>query len=638
MINDRVKAIRIVFQRDPTYAMYTVLDDGSIRNKLTGTTYSGENALDTAIAATRKIPLSDIRRFGPSISAAEGKIGGDVIKNQVDAVNRYLLGARDEQLRASGLGRLIGKQIDATYLLFNFQSNENLLATVLDPSSEYGRFPGFTNLTDEGIQRLSFGISGEGSPLSVVEQTILRSLAGASSLRPSFVEEFYKKIGAATRGEAGALEKIGRDAAKIPKRFSSEIAPRDVSFGEEELDRILRAMSSGRGARAQLAIIHDRTDLLLRAAAGQKIEGLQAFILAAHGGQIRKGTFLGSSEAMGILARVSGISGADPTELLDDPDDLYGLLKQQIEEAGRMYATETAAGRSPSMLNILQQNAETLLGTSPEDPRMIRYSQLIGRLEGNLETFSDGSYTITENFAQRALAEKQNQIKSVKELYSSSGPLTIEQMEEIRKLELEYDSLNEALRNKDLGRDPARIGLGYGSLKGEAGIKSFEDFTGYSIKEVRGLEKRRAKLLRIRASRKLVDAEREELDKLNDGFLDQLIKARSEYMGAGAIADVSALKKETGETRYLAMNIAKSHKKDVYEEPMQLLTDPTSYTDPDYIARQEAVTKRVIGQISSFRRTGEMPQEVMDQLMKEGREIGIDTSDPLFRRRKSRWC
>ncbi len=74
MINDRVKAIRIVFQRDPTYAMYTVLDDGSIRNKLTGTTYSGENALDTAIAATRKIPLSDIRRFGPSISAAEGKI------------------------------------------------------------------------------------------------------------------------------------------------------------------------------------------------------------------------------------------------------------------------------------------------------------------------------------------------------------------------------------------------------------------------------------------------------------------------------------------------------------------------------------------------------------------------------------
>ena len=78
---------------------------------------------------------------------------------------------------------------------------------------------------------------------------------------------------------------------------------------------------------------------------------------------------------------------------------------------------------------------------------------------------------------------------------------------------------------------------------------------------------------------------------------------------------------------YIAGNIASKHSSEVFLEPMQLMIDPSAYTDPTFLQRQQQLLARVKSGMEDFRKTGALPEELIDQLMAEARSYGVDPND-----------
>lgn len=229
MINDEIRARKIVFARNPAYAMLNANEDGTITNKLTGELYQ---SLNEALRATTASSLADFRVFDPSRPTMMPRVGGAALESEVAAINSFIGKTSAEELTRLGLGRLAGKQVAGTFLLYNWQSDASQLKGILDPTSLLRqKYPGFANITDEGVQVFSFGIAGEDAPLGALEQALLKTAAKVPTFRQD--NAMIEKIaGAVARGDQ---ETLGGYLAKLPKRVSSQISPRTVSFTRDEM-------------------------------------------------------------------------------------------------------------------------------------------------------------------------------------------------------------------------------------------------------------------------------------------------------------------------------------------------------------------------------------------------------------------
>jgi hypothetical protein len=164
--------------------------------------------------------------------------------------------------------------------------------------------------------------------------------------------------------------------AKLQKRLISQISPRNVSFDPDEIASAMAKM----GSKAQFVKSYDATDLLLRVAAGEQLSGLDALLMAKTGGEIRKGIFLGEQDAMGIIARASGIETA--TGLVNDPD-VTNILSQQLKMARQqvMAAGVDAEGNpKKKMLKVLEELSDQFKNST--NPAETKYFELIGRMKG----------------------------------------------------------------------------------------------------------------------------------------------------------------------------------------------------------------------------------------------------------------
>jgi len=605
MINDRVRALRTVLSRNPAYSMLTVNDDGTIVNKLSGETYSNLNAATDEIYASN---ISEFRRVGPTATRLERRTGASALESEVTAINRFIGRSSSAQLERLGLGRLAGKQIDGTFLLYNWKGKPQVLESILNPSSVYRtRFPGFTNITDEGVQVFSYGIAGDDVPLSALEQSMLKTAAGVQTFRAGFVEKFLKAVA------TGDNEKVGTYLSKLPKRVASQLSPRTVSFEADEISEAISKMPAG----AKVERVYDPSDLILRIAGGEKLEGLDALLMSKTGGRMRGSLLLGQEEALEIIARTSGIMGGTPTDSVENPFNLNTLLKRELELARRDIGSSGG-----NMLDALKARVGSIAYESDEQRKY--YTELIERMGDNLETFRDGSYWLTDSGYKKLLAGKRTEYNNLRSSLSARGNITAEEVEELKLLKDQIDKIQGQIDNHGRVQDPMRIGSQSGTFKGDAGVLSFEDLI--SEAEVKKLKRTRTKLQNKKVKSK---ADQREIERIDEFFEKIYNPAKADFKRSLIIAPESALKKEMGSevASYIAGNIAKKHSSEVFLEPFQLMIDPTAYTDPSFLAKQQQLLARVKSGMDEFRRTGAVPDELISQLKSEARAFGVDPSD-----------
>ena len=132
------------------------------------------------------------------------------------------------------------------------------------------------NITDEGIQKLSYSLMGSDNPLSPFQQSMLRTAAKVQFFEDDFLEKFIDNIA------GGNAVKVGTALSKLQKRLISQISPRNVSFTGDDISDALAKM----GPKAQFVKSYDQTDLLLRVAAGEELTGLDALLMSKTGGDI----------------------------------------------------------------------------------------------------------------------------------------------------------------------------------------------------------------------------------------------------------------------------------------------------------------------------------------------------------------
>lgn len=428
--------------------------------------------------------------------------------------------------------------------------------------------------------------------------------------------------------------------SKLQKRLISQISPRNVSFDDDEISGALAKM----GSNAKLVREYDPTDLLLRVAAGEELSGLDALLMAKTGGKIRKGIFLGEEEALGIISRVSGIETASGA--VSDPD-VTRVLSEQLKRARQEILSNPldADGNPRKMIDVLKDMAKSQFSKST-DPAEIGYVELVGRMKGNTGTFRDGAYWMTDAGYKQLLAQKERQLDNLRSQYTAAGrgTLSIEQVEDLKVLQDEIDRIKSQLDEHNLGRssNPVRAGYGRGSVKGESGIMSFDTLMEQHNAEIKRLERQKQKAQRA------IDTKRDVLAKHKFGkqktaaiqseiarkqqIIDEAEKilgniriAKEEFERSMIIAPTDVIKREVGSeaARYIAADVATGKKSGVFTEAMQLLSDPLSYTEENFSARQMQAVNMARGKIESFRKGGELPKEVLDAIMKEAEEVGI---------------
>lgn len=468
-ISNKIKRFKVIFSSDPLRQHLKIQDDGSIFNSVTGELFnvgSVEQNIQQAELNSIAYPISSVR----SVSATgqvTGGLGAAALETRVAAVNTFLARATPEQLRDLKLDRLIGKQVSGMQATFAIKNNKQILESIIDPGSSISKnFPGMTNITGEGLIRIGLRIAGEETPLSELEQLILLNEAGASYLTNSVITDFFHAV-VASRSDDTILKKISQLVGKIPKRLQSELAPRDFSLGGAQLEEVFGNMGTSLKKSLDLT---DITDIVLKMVRGDVLTGTEAGVAKTIGSR---------GDAMQLIAKVSGLIGADPTENLD-PYDVYSLLKEQINNL-------KTSGTSPNILEELTKTIEIVTKDAGTDPDKLRqaleYERVVRSLADNLEPIRDGSVVMTETFMQNLINIKVKQFKELSEKVKSLGPGTVdrEQLDLLRSLEGEIDKLRHALRSGTTSDNTIRFPLGKGiekTIKAKTAILRFEDYEG----------------------------------------------------------------------------------------------------------------------------------------------------------------
>jgi hypothetical protein len=633
--NEYIKLGRKIFSRDPLRQHLKIRDDGSVLNSVTGELFNigtvEQNILE-AERASVAMPVSSVRFVSPT-GTVTGGLGAAALESRVAAVNEFLSNATLEQLRELKLDRLFGKQVSGVQGTFAIKNNKTILESILDPNSVISRhLPGVTNITGEGLIRSSLRIAGEETPLSELEQLILLNKANATFLRGEAVNDFFDQV-VASRTDPNALKKISKLVGKIPKRLQSELAPRDIESTTNVLSSALREMGVSSikdiGKSFELTNI---TEIVLKMAKGDELSKAELRVAKTIGER---------KDAMQLIGRVSGLIGADPTENLD-PYNVLNLLSEKIKDLSDPSGPSDSSifKRLQDTIAMVKRDAGTALDRSRQ---ALEYERVVLSLADNLEPIRDGAVLMTESFVQNLINQKVKEFKKISAAVRSSGPGTVneEQLDLLRSLEGEIEKLRQALRSGTTADNTIRFGIGEevtladgtelgGTIKAKAGVLKFEDYEGnylgLSYKQAKKENQRISKRIRqLKRLTSLTALEAEELEMLENETLPDVLR---QFQSTSIIGDISAVKKETGTTQFLGMNVAMSSSEQVYVEPMELMAEPTLFTSQKFLSgQQEQITRSQEG-IRVFLKTGKLPEEVRAFIEAQRRDLaGLDFED-----------
>ena len=618
--NPRLEATRRVLNRTPAFGMLEIADaTGKIVNRATGESYDN---IQDAVGALSAYKMVDFRRIGADSFSMGQSIGAASTQSELLALNSYLRSASQTDLRDRGLGHLFGQQLDAVYAQYNWGGNAESLKLLTDPTSPHQiKYPGFTAITDEGLMKVSHLISGTETPLSLEQQSVLKSLANVPTFRKEFIQDFFNNV------SQGADDKIAGQLGKLGKRSSRILAPREVGFDATEITNSLSRFRTTTGAPGQFEYVYDHVDLLLRKAAGDVMTPAEDVLLASTGGIIRDELFLSSGEA---FEQVSGYAGLSHPLTDVDPLDLASELKQDLAAA---LDHRNATDPSMSIYDALKEivDPKNLIQNGNEKERM--YGELVSNLADDISPANDGSLWVMQGPFQELLNQKRNTLNGLKGALGLSAPGTIssDQLKQVSELEGEIEKIEEVIKNHSLSQNPFTAGTASGSFKGEAGIKTLDDIVN-SIRPGSSYSGKNKKL-----GKSITDQIKDIKAIIGSASPDDMIQLSEELnnlerLQAGAqfleqfmvVSPSSNLKGEMGSGlgRFMTMNISTKHTNDVFVEPMGLLTDPDYYS-PQVRQSIQQNLERTNASIDAFLKTGEVPEEVLKSIQYEARELGL---------------
>jgi hypothetical protein len=618
--NPRIEATRRVLSRTPAFGMLEIADaTGKILNKATGESYDD---IQAAVASLSAYKMVDFRRMGAESFSMGQSIGAASTQSELLALNSYLRSASQTDLTDRGLGHLFGQQLDAVYAQYNWGGNAESLKLLTDPTSPHQvKYPGLTAITDEGIMKVSHLISGTETPLTLEQQSVLKSLAGVPTFRKDFVQKFFTDI--SSGDDAAVADSLG----KLPKRQSRILAPREVGFDVTEINNALSTFRTSTGLPGQYALDYNHVDLLLRKAAGDTMLPHEDFLLSFTGGIIRDDIFLSSGEA---FEQVAGYAGLTHPLTGVDPDDLASDLKQVLKDALE-YRNDTDPSMSLHKAIMENNDIEGLIAST--NPREKMFGQMLKNLKDDINPANDGSLKTMSGPLEHMLNGKRSTLNALKSSMALSAPGTInsDQLKEISERQGEIEKIEEAITNASRAENPFTAGTGAGTFKAESGIgkldimvnslKPGSSFTGKDKKLGQSIADQIKDLKATIAS-----ASPDEIISLSKRLNNlETLQAGAEYLEQFLIiSPTSNLKGEMGSTagRFITMNISTKHDNDVFLEPMGLLTDPDYYSPQVRQSVQENLA-RTNASIDSFLNTGIMPQEVLDQIQYEAKALGL---------------
>ena len=618
--NPRLEATRRVLSRTPAFGMMEVVDaTGKIINKATGVSYDN---IQDAVADLSAYQMVDFRKIGSDAFSMGQSIGDAASQSELFALNTYLRSASQAELDDNGLGNLFGQQLDSAYLQYNWGGNKQSLNLLTDPTSPSQiRYPGISVITDEGIMRVSHSISATGLPLTLDQQSKIKSLAGVPTFRKSFVEDFFEDISAGNNaGVAGSL-------GKLPKRQSRNLAPREVGFDAGEIESALLRLKTSTGAPGKLAYEYDHVDLLLRKAAGDVMTPAEDVLLASTGGIIRDDIFLSADEAFEQVLQYSGLrhptADVDP---LDVASDIRQILIDSLE-----YRDDSIDPKMPLYQAIAENNDIKALMEST-DPRTRILGERLMNLKGDITPANDGSLQIMDGPFRELLRGKRDTLNALKGSIgqNTTGTISSDTLKQVSELEGEIEKIVRVIENHSREENPFTAATADGSFKAEGGLSTLDDrvnslspgssFTGN--KKIGKSLKDQIKSIKARITSASPDdmiALSNELNKL-----ERLQAGAEELEQYLIVSPTTNLKSELGSSKgaFITMNVSTKSDKIVFAEPMGLLTDP-DYFSPQVRQSVQRNLQETNALVESFFDTGQVPDQVLKDIQFQAQALGL---------------
>lgn len=147
--------------------------------------------------------------------------------------------------------------------------------------------------------------------------------------------------------------------------------------------------------------------------------GLDALLLASTGGQIRRNIVLGQQEALDVILEATGIIGGTPDQMAEDVFDLRSTLIDHIKLARQAQQKDPELNIFTALRNEMG-NIKFQGDAAMQQAARQEYTNLMGRLEGALETFRDGSYFETNIGYKNLIGQKQATLNALRAEYSKS--------------------------------------------------------------------------------------------------------------------------------------------------------------------------------------------------------------------------
>lgn len=661
---------RTVTKRPELSFLINVDEDGTISNKITGKVYS---SLKEALDEKTKYGLVDARLLGITGNNQEATLiekgrGVAGLESQIDYLNNFLGGSQARSsLQQVGLEHLAGRKLRGQFLLFQWKNDKSILErlmTDLEKGEGYFRnFPGFVNITDEGIQvfSLAYQDGDEFIPMTALDQSLLKSAANIPDYSPEAVLKFL-----------GSEEKGADVLSKLPKRKKSEMAPRDLGFKTSVLEEALKGGKRGDIVipEREFAFVFDPVDALLRTAGGGVVENpLTRLYLASASGAVRdttsgylsskyrtynrqtrkvqtvnrpiKKVSLNQEDALEEIYKISGLSHPSSNANTD-------AVKQEVRSA--LEEARQRVEHSPSKISMSDGLKSVIndLGDSLSD----QAKSVLSNLGKNIETIHDGQFSsnarglkdVLERFeSQRALIDQQAAVGAIS---SDERALML------KELNKQAEAAQHLISEGRSYRSPTRAGGSYidpitgemrsGQFKGDAGARNFGDIFSRGEEKILQIDKNRIKKQIKSTKDKIIAAQKSGnkaeitrlsvvLDNLTElerqitfdiATVTEAKKLFDKYLIHSAATNVKS-EVGYGQTAFITANVSQKSDSTVFIEPQRLMADPLSYTDPNFIARQKNITAQVRSQLEEFSRTGVLPEDFIRGIIREAEEFGI---------------
>jgi hypothetical protein len=487
--------------------------------------------------------------------------------------------------------------------IFNWENNTTNLNNLRQNSPYIKKFPGLENVTREGLQVFGLQVAGSEESLNLYQQNVLRTLAGAGTFTQPFIEELFGHIKTSLTGtdaqKAKSLGKISKSISKVSKRLQSELSPKSLSFTEEEIQSALGITNVG-----QTVYKYSPEELLLRVAGKDtSLTPLEKVFVSASGGRQRTGAFLTQGEALENILTTSGFYSALGEDL--DTQNISGFLKEDLEEAVR----RKSGGRTESVMELLKE-------ISAGRTAVPEYSEMIGRLGDNLETYADGAYVYNKPAMMRLAKFKRTQFKNRKEELELRGNISTEELQELRELETEAVNAEQfALTGTSA---PSRFVTGAGTAKGEAVAEDV-------VQNIAGINvgKMKARVKQLEGYTKLSKSQQEELE-----IMRVYLAAHEEGEKYLAFMPESALKKEVGSIPGITLDVSGGGESIVYTNTMGIMSDPELYSNPELMARIEQNVVQHKAQIDQALETGILPEDFKKSILTQAEAFGLVEGTP----------